>query len=78
MIKVTVIGPVRLLRADGSQVSQHVQVREAYEVASRQPPGKYLLVTPDETIVVTSDVVAPPSADSDTTLVLWQGTLTPE
>lgn len=54
-------GYIRLLRADGSQVSQHTDVKEAYERASNEGAGVYTIKFPD--VSVTIPVCAPPPVD---------------
>lgn len=58
-LSITRVGRHRLTRADGTEISQHADLKEAYERASTQPAGTYTLITADERIVV-SGVVAPP------------------
>lgn len=59
MLTITRSGRHRLFDASGAVVSQHVDLKEAYEKASSLPPGSYRLITADETIVVTTTGPAP-------------------
>ena len=52
-IKVTRNGKHTLQKPDGTQVSQHTDIKEAYEKASSLAAGKYKLIVADETIDVT-------------------------
>lgn len=54
-------GYIRLLRADGSQVSQHTDVKEAYERASNEGEGVYTIKFPDQTVTIAA--CAPPPVD---------------
>jgi hypothetical protein len=56
-IEITRNGPHRLMNGT-TQVSQHTDLKEAYERASRLPPGNYRILTADESVVV-SGVAAP-------------------
>jgi hypothetical protein len=58
-LTITRRGRHKLLAADGSVISQHTDIKEAYERASGLPPGSYTLVTADEVIVVTGAAPAP-------------------
>ena len=73
-IDITRVGLHRLVDSNGQVVSQHTDLKEAYENASELPPGTYTLVTADERIVVVGDVVTPPPGRVDCagTLGAWQ------
>lgn len=64
-IDITRVGLHRLIGSDGQVISQHTDLKEAYENASELPPGTYTLVTADERIVVVGDVVTPPPVRVD-------------
>jgi hypothetical protein len=59
-ITITRVGRHRLLRPDGTEISQHTDTDEAIERASALPAGTYTLVTADKRIAVTASVVEPP------------------
>lgn len=62
-MKITRSGYYRLLRADGTQVSQHNYEEEAFERAQNSGPGDYSIMPPIKKIVV--EAVAAPPADPD-------------
>lgn len=68
-LSITRVGRHRLTRADGTEVSQHTDLKEAYERASAQPAGTYALITADERIVVSG--VAPAPVDCAGTWGPW-------
>src|SRR3990167_9390030 len=59
-IAITRVGTHVLKRADGSTVSTHVDIKEAYEKASALPAGVYTIVTADERVTVTVGAGQPP------------------
>jgi hypothetical protein len=70
-IDITRVGLHRLLDANGTVISQHTDLKEAYENASELPAGTYTLVTADERIVVSGGTPVPVRVDCAGTWSAW-------
>ena len=62
-MKITREGYYRLLRADGTQVSQHSYEEEAFERAQNTGPGQYAVMPPVKHISVTEGAAEAPPAE---------------
>lgn len=58
-MQITQKGRLRLMSADGVELSQHVAEREAVEAAINRGPGRYVLKQPDIELVVDAPEPAP-------------------
>ncbi len=59
-LSITRVGRHQLRDAQGAVISQHTDIKEAYERASTLPAGTYTLAVADERIVVLGSVSTPP------------------
>jgi hypothetical protein len=65
---------LRVLRADGSQLSRHLTVEDAIESAANAPPGEYRIVYPDRIVKAYGVLPSTPVPAAPTDLVVIEST----